>query len=641
MVYLSLRACWKTNKRRAIALLKKWEQIPYPIFKRLALDAYADFEELGDDNALELMLDPKGVWLWSISTQPEVLRFLRKSAHRLTTSQLGRLINAILEGPPRYLYRADIADEKYEEIRDTSIWERLAFLQRHGAELPPKVAVQLKSLGDKTGRRLQKDPRRDELVTWSEGGWGADFLKERIASTAQLQELTNTEIVDILINPNEAQIEQFRSFGSFCAEAPDRGIAIIKDSRLDESIRSLVWAAAYEGFAGIEDAKHKRDHFGKFATELLDATKCGLITSDISFARWLRRQANDIDLADEIVYLELWESLFAAAVERENPMDHTDLSAAINHPAGVLAEALLASMWSHKPKGGSALPPTLVNCFDLITSGHTVAHWLAQTFLTSQLSNLFLIDRPWTESNLIPLLSWSNPERAKCIWQGYLWSPRIFPDLAKAIKQSLFEATKRIDELGDRWRLIPQLLILIWLRSDTVFSSTEVRSIIREMPETGLNEILRKLKQLLEGAAEKRSALWRNEVGPWFRQYWKIERERLTDAISCSLAALAFQAGQSFPDVVKTVLPFIKPSRELNSLLYRFRKDADDLGQKNLASTYPSAMLTLLDKLVHGGAPSYNLYGLREAINLILSTKQELSREPEMRRLQGLAARSM
>ncbi len=60
--------------------------------------------------------------------------------------------------------------------------------------------------------------------------------------------------------------------------------------------------------------------------------------------------------------------------------------------------------------------------------------------LGSRLIAIFRVDRPWTEQYLLPLFSWVIPGDAKAVWEGFLWSPRLYQPLLIAFKQQFLEA---------------------------------------------------------------------------------------------------------------------------------------------------------------------------------------------------------
>jgi hypothetical protein len=53
--------------------------------------------------------------------------------------------------------------------------------------------------------------------------------------------------------------------------------------------------------------------------------------------------------------------------------------------------------------------------------------------------------------------------------------------------------------------------------------------------------------------------LWRNELAAIFTDLWPADRSRKTGKASLSLAKLALQAGQAFPEALDAVAPYIVP----------------------------------------------------------------------------------
>src|SRR5262245_54677354 len=121
---------------------------------------------------------------------------------------------------------------------------------------------------------------------------------------------------------------------------------------------------------------------------------------------------------------------------------------AINHPAGVLAEALLSRLWSLELRTGSGIPNEFADHFDIILSGDTLAHQLARVILASCLPQLFQLDQHWAVAKLIPLMHMGSKEETPGLWQGYLWAPRLWPDLLMAIKRPFLDVLAHSSVLG-------------------------------------------------------------------------------------------------------------------------------------------------------------------------------------------------
>ena len=92
--------------------MQRWQSLPYPIFRRLAL--YAATERLGSDveTGLKILLDDERPALWDNNIRREMLRFLRKRGQHFSEEQLTCLIEAVLKGPPRQMKREESVERE-------------------------------------------------------------------------------------------------------------------------------------------------------------------------------------------------------------------------------------------------------------------------------------------------------------------------------------------------------------------------------------------------------------------------------------------------------------------------------------------------------------------------------------------------
>jgi hypothetical protein len=81
---------------------------------------------------------------------------------------------------------------------------------------------------------------------------------------------------------------------------------------------------------------------------------------------------------------------------------------------------------------------------------------------------------------------------------------------------------------------------------------------------------------------------WKKFGKPFIQQAWPRERKFQTSTSSRNFAHLAEEAGDHFPDVVKTVLPLLGPVDHVDMLIYGGTRDGNAL-----ASRFPEAMLAL------------------------------------------------
>ena len=124
---------------------------------------------------------------------------------------------------------------------------------------------------------------------------------------------------------------------------------------------------------------------------------------------------------------------------------------------------------------------------------------------------------------------------------------------------------------------------------------------------------------------------WRTFGKPFIQRAWPRERKFQTSTSSRNFAHLAEEAGDHFPDVVKTVLPLLGPVDHVDMLIHGGTRDGN-----GLATRFPEAMLSLLDRVIPNGssAPPHNL---RPILDMIVASAATLRQDTRWLRLDALA----
>jgi len=249
------------------------------------------------------------------------------------------------------------------------------------------------------------------------------------------------------------------------------------------------------------------------------------------------------------------EDLMAHALLAEAPSTRDPLADAINYPAGILAETILEVLRS-KPLGrGENLPDDVRILLDRLFQTATPAGRLARVIISSRLALLHAVDETWAREWAIPCFDWARPDEALGAWQGYLWSPRLDPALAAAIKPHFLATFDHLAELGNRFRQqLAGLLAFASIEIYSVISAGEAKEALSKLDEDGRATVAHWLERKLEGAGNRAASLWRQTVGPWLQAAWPRETRLHGSKSSINLALAATKAGSAFPEAVTTVL---------------------------------------------------------------------------------------
>ena len=251
-----------------------------------------------------------------------------------------------------------------------------------------------------------------------------------------------------------------------------------------------------------------------------------------------------LDLCRRVLVLPLKTSTEIA--RNGVPIDQP-VAEAINHPVGHVTQALINLWFNREPNDNNSLPTDIEPFFTQICNVQVDRFRHGRVLLGSHLIALFRVDRPWTEQILLPLLDWSRRDEAKAVWEGFLWSPRLYQPLLTAFKPQFLESANHYAELGEHREQFAALLTYVSLGPTEGYSVDELRSAIGALPQEGLERSAETLVQALEGAADQREDYWKNRVYPFWQQVWPKSRELATQQIAKSLTRLAIAARGEFP----------------------------------------------------------------------------------------------
>lgn len=181
------------------------------------------------------------------------------------------------------------------------------------------------------------------------------------------------------------------------------------------------------------------------------------------------------------------------------------------------------------------------------------------------------------------------------LWEGYLWSPRVTDDLFVAFKELFLKVLRNLDRIPKRVRNHgPQLFIHTAIPPNRHITTDESKGILYNLKPNELGEAAGALQNILVGAGDKSPVLWKETIGPWFKQAWPGRGKDKSKKLSDMLCRMAINSGDAFPDIVHAIEKLILPEEWGLSLRQLMKKE----NEANLVSRFPDAALILADKLV-------------------------------------------
>ena len=546
---------------RATRIAQAWFELPYPSFKRLSLFAASQDGCIPPEQWVDWLLADGAWWLWSTDTGREVFRlFVLQGQHLAGTAQ-ERLEATILAGPPREMYRDDMEAGRWQDLVARSVWLHLAKLNTTGLALGAPASARLAKISNAYPQWQLATNERDEFSHWMSGTGDPDYEDSRDVDIAPRK---RQELVQWLTKPTPERGPFYEdTWSDVCRTRFFHSLFALYDLAQDGVWPAGRWREALQAWA--EEGMVLRSW--RYAAPLVQTMPDAVLQEITHGVTWWMKAASKSINRQEDILLELCRRVVALPLEagsgsriiRNGVETYDSVGSAINHPIGHVTQALINLWFKQNPKDNDLLPTNLKPVFTTLCDVQEDRFRHGRVLLGSRLIAFFRIDRPWTEQYLLPLFSWSNPVEAKAVWEGFLWSPRLYQPLLIAFKIQFLESANRYADLGEHRQQFSAFLTYAALGPIEGYTADEFRSAIGALPQEGLEESAQAFSQAIEGASDQREDYWKNRAQPFWQQIWPKSRELATPRIAESLARMVIAARGEFPAALAAVQDWLQP----------------------------------------------------------------------------------
>ena len=602
---------------RAENLLRRWMESDQALFKRLALHALTENSKSDIQLVEELLLAGRKPGVWELELRREVLRCFRLAGARLPSGLLGRIVRGIHAGPESN--NGKVVPNAAEIIRNEKAL-RLQMLRVSGARL------------DKRARALAEEMAASEVLEGSDE-YPDPHGEGRIIGYDEIvpKELLQGSVDDVVAALESEQIGR-DGFRWVAAKDPDKAASALR--RLS---RRGIWPSKYwQGFlwflAGLRTPPERnamlQEDIARILVEAPVQQFNGIAAAAAGFVKTIAEQfGTDREAELEVLWKRVWSQtgeIELEAVSLEDP-----LTAAMNHPAGELAEAALIRMWKYELRAGAGFPAAVRTYFTVIAedpNGH-----FGRVMLATRLYHLFALDPEWTAEHLIARLSPKRSEEAADLWSAYGWSPRLGPDLFQAFKEPFLEFLRHSREGDRRLANLRGMFLTVCLETPGELTEQEIRGVVKTMSEEALKTVLGRLKGRLRGDPTERAAIWHDKVYPWLHAYWPREANRNTAGTSESILDLVVECGEAFPCAAKWSLDYLRPLAGRG--LYRLRENGP-------AKHHGEWVLRILAEVVDPKVlPVHERDTLYQVLDVLAEANHDMAKDPRFQSLYQVATR--
>lgn len=630
-----LRDAWlavrSNDSARATRIAQGWIELPYPTFKRLAFFAASQDDCIAPAQWVDWLLADGAWWLWSVDTQREVLRLLVLQGRQLAQPGQERLEAVILAGPPREMYRDDLEPDRWRDLVEHSVWLHLAKLGASGLTLGEAAAVRFKDLSHAHPMWELATNERDEFSHWMSGTGDPDYDESREIDIAPRK---RHELVQWLRKPTPDKRPFYEdTWRDVCRTRFFHSLFSLRDLAREAEWPVERWREALQAWSEEGLVLRSWRYAAPLVQTMPDAVMQELAHS---VTWWLdavskqidRHEAILLDLCGRVLHLPLEAG---SGMMRDGEPLNNPVTEAINHPIGHVTQTLLNLWFKREPNDNDLLPTDIEPFFTQLCAVQIDRFRHGRVLLGSRLIALFRVDRPWTERNLLPLFDWTaHPAEAKAVWEGFLWSPRLYQPLLIAFKPQFLECARHYASLGEHGQQFAAFLTYAALGPIEGYTVEEFRSAIGALPQKGLEESAQALSQAIEGAGEQRDEYWKNRVQPFWQGIWPKSRDLATPRIAESLARMCIATGDEFHTALSAVYDWLLPIEHPNYVVRLIRKSA-------LCSRFPADTLRLLDAIISDQPWAPRELG--QCLSDIVLAAPEIAQDPRYQRLQEYARR--
>lgn len=631
-----LRDAWLAvrmdDSARATRIAQAWFELPYPTFKRLALFAASHDGCIQPERWVDWLLAEGAWWLWSTDTGREVFRLFVLQGRHLAGVAQDRLEAAILAGPPREMYRDDLEAERWQDLVARSVWLHLAKLNTSGLVLGASAAARLVEISTAYPQWQLATNERDEFSHWMSGTGDPDYEDSRDVDIAPRK---RQELVQWLTKPMPEQRPFYEdTWREVCRTRFFHSLSALGDLAQDDVWPAGRWREALQTWA--EEGMVLRSW--RYAAPLVQTMPDAVLQEIDHAVTWWVEAASKSISRHEGILLNLCRRVLALPLEtgsgsriiRNGVETYDPVGSAINHPIGHATQALINLWFKQSPNDNDLLPADLKPIFTALCDVQVDRFRHGRVLLGSRLIAFFRVDRSWTEQHLLPLFDWSNPVEAKAVWEGFLWSPRLYQPLLTAFKSQFLDSAKHYADLGKHRQQFATFLTYAALGPTEGYSVEEFRSAIGALPREGLEESAQALSQALEGAADQREDYWRNRAQPFWQQIWPKSRDLATRRIAESLTRMVIASRGEFPAALTAVQDWLQPIEHPHYVVHL-------LHESGLCGQYPADALSLLNAVI--ADQQWGPRELGQCLDLIVQAAPNLAQDARHLRLREYARR--
>lgn len=629
----------------ARAEVKCWPENDEYFFDKLKIYAWMNTTLFTGDEAIDGILRLSDHSFWNSYQRRELLHTLRSQWNNLSMGVRERIEGRIIAGPAKW---STESDEDYKKRKAISAATTLGWLAKHNCQLSADAAGVLPSL-------REVDPNWRQ--SWDDS---ADHSFDTRGGAVRV-EPDPTKLVDAPLSGlievarehsmhARSDLVEYRPFQGLVQQRPFRALSALSYERRKGRFAQEFWQIMLSYWP--ENTKPRLSWWCARSIASLPTEIVAQLSHYIP--DWYSKHLPILAKASLDGALEVWDGvldkLFTAGKEAvKSSIGEVSIGGepqhrsrrtymnAINSPVGRMAETLFAILAEQHLGQNEGIPVSFRQRIErlLEAPGEGADHAISEASL--RLRWLHYIDPEWTLRRILPFLDPSHTY-AEPAWSGYLHdnvvaSAELFSYLKPYFLQ-MFRSAAQWKWDDSPYHKLSEFLIVacFWSLKDNRFVSyKEARTALQALDDESRAHAVWFLSRVV-----REQRCWKSFGKPFIEQAWPREKKCRTMAVSRNFAFLAEQSGRHFPDVVRTITPFLTPVDHLDMITHGINEDQED---GNVAAKYPEPTLTLLDRLIPSN-PQRGPYNLATILDVMAESLPRLQQDERWRRLNRLTNRA-
>ena len=639
----------ETQSKLLRADIALWPRGELFFFNKLRLWAWTFGELFSDNEVADGLLSLSDKAFWKENERRERLHLLRLRWRDLPLDKRELLERRLVDGRARYSQEEPEAG--YNRGRSIESAVILGWLRNRGCELSNDTQRVLPILRSADPRWR---PEWDEAADESLGVRGGRFQID--SDPSPLLNAPLNQIIRLAREHTRSPIDElvaYRPFDGLVEQRPGRAVAALTNAARQADYPEEFWRSAMQNWpvgARLRLVWLFGARLARLPLEIVFKCRHEVFS-------WLEKCLLALAAQDRLRALSILDVLLnklfeGEGEETENEIGNTRLAEifqgqsrqsfdqAWGSPVGRAVELLLNLLNSQNPGRGSGLPPDIQSRLECLIAapGENSNHVVC--VVAQELTWLDFVDPEWMHSTVVPWFSLEHPA-SEYAWGGFLHANRLpaselFSLLKPHFLQMFIPTLNRVRDDSMLQRLHEFLVLGCFWHQDApaYISFDETRRALQQTDDEGRAYSIDSLnRNILNGDQER----WQGFGKPFLERAWPQEMRCQTERTSRAFLRLVKEAGDLFPEVVQTVLPYLVPIPQDSTFVYGLTRQNGEEGIEP-SRRFPDATLALLDKLVSDN-PDQIPYELDAAVEMIAEAKPSLRQDSRWRRLNGITPR--